>query len=98
MGWLMSQHVKPLAEELGMQRIHWHALRHLNNSLMMNDGVDVPQPVDPNRPVHALIVHMRAVQPSDAGPVTSLHPHYRRQRHTWFVPHTSHTRCWLTPV
>src|SRR5436309_15308155 len=36
MGWLMSHHVKPLAEELGMQRIHWHALRHLNNSLMMN--------------------------------------------------------------
>ena len=46
MGWLMSQHVKPLAEELGMQRIHWHALRHLNNSLMMNEGVDVATRMD----------------------------------------------------
>ena len=46
MGWLMSQHVKPLAEELGMQRIHWHALRHLNDSLMMNEGVDVATRMD----------------------------------------------------
>ena len=46
MGWLMSQHVKPLAEELGMQRIHWHALRHLNNSLMMNEGMDVATRMD----------------------------------------------------
>ena len=46
MGWLMSHHVKPLAEELGMQRIHWHALRHLNNSLMMNEGMDVATRMD----------------------------------------------------
>ena len=46
MGWLMSEHVKPIAEKLGIQRIHWHALRHLNNSLMMNEGVDVATRMD----------------------------------------------------
>ena len=46
LGWLMSQHIKPLDEELGIQRIHWHALRHLNNSLMMNEGVDVATRMD----------------------------------------------------
>ena len=46
LGWLMSQHIKPLDEELGIQRIQWHALRHLNNSLMMNEGVDVATRMD----------------------------------------------------
>ena len=46
MGWLMSQRIKPLDEELGIQRIHWHALRHLNNSLMMNEGMDVATRMD----------------------------------------------------
>ena len=46
MGWLMSEHVKPIAEKLRIQRIHWHALRHLNNSLMMNEGVDVATRMD----------------------------------------------------
>ena len=46
MGWLMSEHIKPIAEKLGILRIHWHALRHLNNSLMMNEGVDVATRMD----------------------------------------------------
>jgi integrase len=46
MGWLMSEHIKPIAEELGIQRVHWHALRHLNNSLMLNEGVDVATRMD----------------------------------------------------
>jgi integrase len=41
MHWLMAKHVKPLAEELGIKGFPWHALRHLNNSLMLNEGVDV---------------------------------------------------------
>jgi len=46
MGWLMSEHIKPIAEKLGIPQIHWHALRHLNNSLMMNEGVDVATRMD----------------------------------------------------
>src|SRR5215471_6031088 len=46
LGWLMSEHIKPIAEKLGIPRIHWHALRHLNNSLMMNEGVDVATRMD----------------------------------------------------
>ena len=38
---LMAKHVKPLAEELGIKGFPWHALRHLNNSPMLNEGVDV---------------------------------------------------------
>jgi hypothetical protein len=41
MGWLMSSHIKPVAEELGIRGLHWHALRHLNSSVIMNEGVDV---------------------------------------------------------
>jgi integrase len=46
MGWLMSEHIKPIAEELGIQRVHWHELRHLNNSLMLNEGVDLATRMD----------------------------------------------------
>jgi len=46
MHWLMSQHIKPIAEKLGIKGIHWHALRHLNNSLMLNEGVDVATRMD----------------------------------------------------
>ncbi len=46
MGWLMSKHIKPIAESLGIMRVHWHALRHLNNSLMLNEGVDVATRMD----------------------------------------------------
>jgi integrase len=46
MHWFMSEHIKPVAEKLGIQGIHWHALRHLNNSLMLNEGVDVATRMD----------------------------------------------------
>jgi len=46
MHWFMSEHIKPVAEKLGIQGIHWHALRHLNNSPMLNEGVDVATRMD----------------------------------------------------
>jgi integrase len=46
MGRLMSEHIMLIAEELGIQGVHWHALRHLNNSLMLNEGVDVATLMD----------------------------------------------------
>jgi integrase len=46
MHWFMSEHIKPVAEKLGINGIHWHALRHLNNSLMLNEGVDVATRMD----------------------------------------------------
>jgi len=46
LGWLMSKHIKPLARKLGIPELHWHALRHLNNSLMLNEGVDVRTRMD----------------------------------------------------
>lgn len=46
LGLLMSKHIKPVAKALGIERIHWHALRHLNNSLMLNEGVDVKTRMD----------------------------------------------------
>jgi integrase len=46
MGWPMSKHIKPIAQKLGIQGIHWHALRHFNNSLMLAEGVDVKTRMD----------------------------------------------------
>ncbi len=46
MGWLMSKHIKPIAQKLGIKGIHWHALRHFNNSLMLTEGVDVKTRMD----------------------------------------------------
>ena len=46
MGYLMSKYIKPLAREAGIPELHWHALRHLNNSLMLNEGVDVKTRMD----------------------------------------------------
>jgi integrase len=46
LGWLMSEHIKPLARKLGIPELHWHALRHLINSLMLNEGVDVKTRMD----------------------------------------------------
>jgi integrase len=46
LGWLMSKYIKPLARKLAIPELHWHALRHLNNSLMMNEGVDVKTRMD----------------------------------------------------
>ena len=47
LGWLMSKHIKPIARKLEIPELHWHALRHLNNSLMLEDeGVDVKTRMD----------------------------------------------------
>jgi integrase len=37
---------KPIARKLEMQGIHWHALRHFNNTLMLAEGVDVKTRMD----------------------------------------------------
>jgi integrase len=39
-GWFMAKVIKPVAEKLGFGAIHWHALRHWNNSAMLNSGID----------------------------------------------------------
>jgi len=39
-GWFMKEAIKPIAEKLGFPEIHWHALRHWNNSAMLNSGID----------------------------------------------------------
>jgi len=39
-GWFMRKVIKPIATKLGFPEIHWHALRHWNNSAMLNAGVD----------------------------------------------------------
>ncbi len=46
LGWLMSKYIKPLVRKLEIPELHWHALRHLNNSLMLNEGVDVKTRMD----------------------------------------------------
>lgn len=46
MRWIMRRYIRPLAEKLGLPRIHWHALRHLNNSLMLKKGVDAKTRMD----------------------------------------------------
>ena len=39
-GWFMRKVIKPIAAKLGFPEIQWHALRHWNNSAMLNAGVD----------------------------------------------------------
>jgi len=39
-GWFMTEVIKPIAAKLGFPEIHWHALRHWNNSAMLNSGID----------------------------------------------------------
>ena len=36
----MREVIKPIAESLGFPEIRWHALRHWNNSAMLNSGID----------------------------------------------------------
>jgi site-specific recombinase XerC len=36
----MRKVVKPIAAKLGFPEVHWHALRHWNNSAMLNSGID----------------------------------------------------------
>ncbi len=35
-----------MAEKLGIPWLHWHALRHLNNSMMLDEGVDLKTRMD----------------------------------------------------
>jgi integrase len=42
----MSTHVKPICDELGIKGVNLHALRHLNNSMMLSEGVDVKARMD----------------------------------------------------
>ena len=39
-GWFMAKVIKPVAKRLGFPEVHWHALRHWNNSAMLNAGID----------------------------------------------------------
>jgi integrase len=43
---LMANDIAPVAAGLGISELHWHALRHLNNSLMLNEGVDMKTRMD----------------------------------------------------
>ncbi len=38
---VMTKVIKPVAKKFNIPRVHWHALRHLSNSLLLNAGVDV---------------------------------------------------------
>ena len=38
---VMTHHVRPIAEKLGIAGVHWHALRHLNNTIMLDENVDI---------------------------------------------------------
>jgi len=42
----MSNYIAPIAAELGITGIAWHALRRLNNSVMFDEGVDVAVRMD----------------------------------------------------
>ncbi len=37
----MKHHVTPAAQKLGIEGTHWHALRHLNNTIMLDENVDI---------------------------------------------------------
>jgi integrase len=41
MNWVMKHHVTPVAQTLGIEGTHWLALRHLNNSIMVDESVDI---------------------------------------------------------
>jgi integrase len=38
---VMTHFIRPVAEKLGIEGVHWHALRHLNNSIMLDENVDI---------------------------------------------------------
>jgi site-specific recombinase XerD len=38
---VMTHHLRPIAENLGIAGVHWHALRHLNNTIMLDENVDI---------------------------------------------------------
>jgi site-specific recombinase XerD len=39
-GGFMAKVIKPIAERLKFPDVHWHALRHWNNSAMLSAGID----------------------------------------------------------
>ncbi len=43
---VMSKYIRPLAEKAGVPGLRWHALRHFNNSVMLNESVDVKTRMD----------------------------------------------------
>jgi integrase len=38
---VMTHHVRPVAQTLGLEGVHWHALRHLNYTIMLDENVDI---------------------------------------------------------
>lgn len=42
----MSTHVKPICDELGIRGVSLHAVRHLNNAMMLSEGVDMKTRMD----------------------------------------------------
>jgi site-specific recombinase XerC len=38
---VMTHYVRPVAQMLGIEGVHWHALRHLNNTIMLDENVDI---------------------------------------------------------
>ena len=38
---VMSHFIRPVAQKLGIDGVHWHALRHLNNTIMLDENVDI---------------------------------------------------------
>jgi integrase len=38
---VMTRSIRPVAQKLGIEHVHWHALRHLNNSIMLDENVDI---------------------------------------------------------
>ena len=38
---VMTHYIKPVAQKFGIGGVHWHALRHLNNTIMLDENVDI---------------------------------------------------------
>lgn len=38
---VMTHFIRPVAQRLGIEGVHWHALRHLNNSIMLDEDMDI---------------------------------------------------------
>jgi hypothetical protein len=38
---VMTRHLRPAAQMLGIGGVHWHALRHLDNTIMLDENVDI---------------------------------------------------------
>ena len=38
---VMTHHVRPVAQTLGIKGVRWHTLRHLNNTIMLDENVEI---------------------------------------------------------